>query len=317
MVKNCALVIVLALAACAPASPEAADTFQGIVEHEERVLSFELPGRVAALAVQRGDQVAAGTMVATLDDSSERLVLARSRRQAEAAEARAGVVRAGSRAEEIRAMEAQLRAAAAVEAQQQSELQRTQLLTSSGARPAVALEEARSRASQSSAEREALEERLIGVKRGARPVERAGADAEAAAASDTVRIEERRLSQHELRAPGAGTVLDRHVEAGEVVGAGTPIFTVADPRRPYVDVFVPQQSLAGIRVGAAAQVRTDAVGPLPGRVELVSPRTEFTPRFLFSDRERPNLVVRVRVRVEDPEARLPAGVPAFVHVQRS
>jgi hypothetical protein len=36
---------------------------------------------------------------------------------------------------------------------------------------------------------------------------------------------------------------------------------------------------------------------------------------LFSERERPNLVVRVRVRVEDHDERLHAGVPAFVMFQ--
>jgi hypothetical protein len=49
-------------------------------------------------------------------------------------------------------------------------------------------------------------------------------------------------------------------------------------------------------------------------VENVARATEFTPRFLFSERERANLVVRVRVRVDDPAQRLHAGVPAFVEL---
>jgi hypothetical protein len=52
--------------------------------------------------------------------------------------------------------------------------------------------------------------------------------------------------------------------------------------------------------------------PLVGRVEHVARHTEFTPRFLFSERERPNLVVRVRVRIDDPERKLHAGLPARV-----
>jgi len=68
--------------------------------------------------------------------------------------------------------------------------------------------------------------------------------------------------------------------------------------------------------GAPARVRTDArPEPLSGRVEAIGRRVEFTPRYLFSERERPNLVVRVRVRVEDPEGRLHAGVPAFVELE--
>ena len=48
---------------------------------------------------------------------------------------------------------------------------------------------------------------------------------------------------------------------------------------------------------------------------LIGRRTEFTPKFLFSDRERPNLVLRVRIRVHDPERRLRAGLPAFVTIE--
>jgi hypothetical protein len=66
-------------------------------------------------------------------------------------------------------------------------------------------------------------------------------------------------------------------------------------------------------MGKAATVRTDATPqPLPAKVEFVSRQTEFTPRYIFSERERKNLVVRVRVRVEDKGHVLHSGVPAFV-----
>jgi HlyD family secretion protein len=268
--------------------------------------------------IERGQAVAAGTLVAALDDGTERLVVARIRREAEVAEARAALVRSGSRAEDIHAMEAQWRAASAGETQLGRELARAENLTASGARPPAALEEAASRARQATAEREATGERLRALKRGARPGERAAAEAEAMVARASVQLEEARLARYQLRALAPGIVLDRHVEPGEVVAGGSPVVTVADTRRPTVDVFVPQAALAGIRPGTVASVRTDAVArALRGRVELVSPRTEFTPRFLFSERERPNLVVRVRVRIDDPDQRLHAGVPAFVHLERS
>jgi HlyD family secretion protein len=82
-----------------------------------------------------------------------------------------------------------------------------------------------------------------------------------------------------------------------------------------VDVFVPTGELEGVRPGVHVEVRVDATAaPLPASVEYVAPDTEFTPKFLFSDRERPHLVVRVRVRVQDPERKLHAGVPAFAKV---
>jgi len=70
-------------------------------------------------------------------------------------------------------------------------------------------------------------------------------------------------------------------------------------------------------MGSKATLSVDATSKrFSGRVEHVSRKTEFTPRYLFSDRERPNLVVRVRIRIDDPEQRLHAGVPTFVDIER-
>jgi HlyD family secretion protein len=107
--------------------------------------------------------------------------------------------------------------------------------------------------------------------------------------------------------------VDVHVKVGEMVAPGTPALTIADLDHPFVDAFVPQGRIAGVVVGGAARVRVDGVPrALSGAVEHVFPRTEFTPRFLFSEDERPNLVIRVRVRVRDPQHVLHAGLPAFV-----
>ena len=120
-----------------------------------------------------------------------------------------------------------------------------------------------------------------------------------------------------LRSEIAGEVLDTHVEPGEVVQPGTPVATLGETRRPYVDVFVPQGELAGVRPGTAAQVRVDAASDrFRGAVEMVGRNLEFTPRYLFSEKERPNLVVRVRIDLDDPSEKLHAGVPAFAEFTR-
>jgi HlyD family secretion protein len=168
------------------------------------------------------------------------------------------------------------------------------------------------------AERESAEAQLASLKRGARREERDTASVRAEAAEANVALEDERLVRSLLRAPLAGRVLDRHVELGEVVAAGAPIVTLADTHKPYADVFVPQAQLSGIQIGTPAELAVDAErARFVGRVEHVSRRTEFTPRYLFSERERPHLVVRVRVRIEDADERLHAGVPAFVTIHRN
>jgi multidrug resistance efflux pump len=109
-----------------------------------------------------------------------------------------------------------------------------------------------------------------------------------------------------------GQVLEVLREEGEFAAAGAPLVILADVGHPYVDVFIPQGHPAPPQVGDPISIRVDALDEsLAGVVEYIGRRTEFTPKFLFSDRERPNLVIRMRVRITDPDHRLRAGMPAF------
>jgi HlyD family secretion protein len=288
-----------------------------VVELDKRVLAFELPGRVVEVPVARGATVHAGELLARVDDTLERAAHATREAEAEAASAQVALLRAGSRPEDVRAMAAQIRAAKASEELLARQLARQKTLFDGGAVPEASVDELESRHRAAVAERQALEQRLAELRHGARAEEVQGAEARATAAAKGVELETARVERHELRAVGDGTVLDVHVDPGEMVGAGTPVVTIADTHHPYADVFVPEGELGGVRVGAPARVHVDSIAePIPGHVEDVGRRTEFTPRYLFSERERPNLVVRVRVRIDDAGERLHAGVPAFVAIDK-
>ena len=291
---------------------------QGLVELDERVLAFEVPGQVQQLLVHRGDRVTPTQLLAALDDTLERTTRETRRAEAAAAAAQAELAQAGSRPEEVRALAAQLRSGEAALANLRATLARERRLHGSGVTPAAIVDDLAAREQSASADLEAQRQRLQLARRGARPQEIRGAEARADAARHTVTLLDERLDRHQLRAPVEATVVDTHVDPGEIVGAGSPVLTLADTSHPYADVFVPQGALGGVRLGSPAVVRVDAQpAPLTGRVEWISHQTEFTPRFLFSQRERPNLVVRVRVRIDDPGELLHAGVPAFVTITRS
>ena len=302
------------LAGCAqPAAPR--DELQGVVEIHERVLGFQLPGRLATLEVRRGQIVRAGQILARLDDSLERPQRDGQSAQVAAAQAQLDLVQAGARGQEIRAAEADVRAAQAAETTARDTAQRARTLRAAGASTPQQLDDAEGALSRATAQREATEQRLAVTRAGARSQEisraargalrrrarRAGASADA------------RLADHVLRAPMDGAILDTHAEPGEILGAGGAVATLGAIDRPYVDLFVPEGDVGAARVGQRAEVHVDS---LPGRVftgavEDVGQRTEFTPRYLFSPKERPNLVVRVRVDLPDPEHQLHAGLPAM------
>ena len=311
MIKNRLIALLVVLVACE--RDEGPAGYQGVIELDERVLAFEVPGRVIALGAARGDQIEPARVLATLDDSQPRASIAVREAEAVAAGEKAKVVALGGRSEDIRALEAQLRGARANEQLAIKRHADDLVLVSKGAIAQSLADESDARRRIATAEREALEQRLRELRTGARGEEIAGAKAQATAAEAVVKLEADRASRYQLRALHAGEVLDVHVEAGEVVAAGTPVMTIGDPAHPYVDVFVPQQDLAAVRVGARATLRVDtAPQAFQGAVEHVSRRTEFTPRFIFSRKERANLVIRVRVRVDDPQRALHAGTPAFV-----
>jgi HlyD family secretion protein len=184
-----------------------------------------------------------------------------------------------------------------------------------GALPQAELDKADGDLERATQQQKSIEQRLTGLRHGARPEEIARTRARVDQARSLLALERERLARYTLRADADGEVVDVEVKAGELATVGTAAVTIADTAHPYVDVFVPQGMLEGVRPGAKAVVRVDAAsGAFPASVEYVSPETEFTPKFLFSERERPNLVVRVRLRIDDAERKLHAGVPAFARI---
>jgi HlyD family secretion protein len=323
MINKCrALVVLLGAAVGAVAgcrSQQAAEerANQGVVEYDQRILGFELGGRVDEVLVVRGARIKKGQPLARLDDELERASRAARSNEERAARAQLGLLEAGARPQEIRSAAARVKAARAAEAQAKRSLNRERELSKRGVTPQAFVDDLESQAERATAERQSVEQSYLAIKSGARHPELEAAQAKADAAASVVKLADERLARHELRAPADGVVLDVHVETGEIVGAGAPVVTLADTTQPYADVFVPQGQVGGIKRNAHAALKVDAVPePLPGRVESIDQRTEFTPRFLFSNRERPNLVIRVRVRVDDPKERLYAGLPAFVTIDR-
>lgn len=309
--------IPLALAACSgkPSTPQG---YQGIVELHRRTLGFEVTGRVRQVRFERGQHTIPGDVVAELDDGLERPQREAREADVRAAEAQLDLLRAGPRSEDLRAGEAQLRAAQAAEDTTRDATVRLRKLRASNTIPAAQLEDAEGALRRVEAERQASAERLQALRRGSRNQEVRVAQARTDAAQAALAAEIARLQKFSLVSPVAGVVLERHVEPGEVVQPGTAVLTLGEPQRPYLDVFVPQQELAGLRVLARAVVRTDGEPePFGGAIESIAQETEFSPRFLFSEKERASLVVRVRISLEDPRERLHAGVPAFAEITRT
>ncbi|HEX5659327.1 MAG TPA: HlyD family efflux transporter periplasmic adaptor subunit [Polyangiales bacterium] len=305
------------LAACTKPSAQGDDAFQGTVEYDTVTLAFEVAGKLAWVGADEGDQLSEGhKVVARLDDSL--LVPERAARAAEldAQRAQLALLEAGARKEDVRSAAAELESVRQQEEVLARQRKRQEELSANGAAPKSLLDSLEAQRSQLNGQRGVAEERLRALRGGARAEELMVARAQVRALEAALALADARLTKHELSYDQLADVLDVHVDPGEVVAPGTPIMTVADLAHPYVDVFVPQQRIASVHVGQRAEVRVDGVAnPVAGLVERIGTRTEFTPRYLYSEKERATLVLRVRVRVADRERVLHAGVPGFVKIE--
>jgi HlyD family secretion protein len=309
--------LLLSASGCAERAPEA-DLYQGVVEYQERDLAFEMTGRITELLVHEGDRLPGNALIARIAPDIEQGTLSARESDARAAAAQLALLRAGSRPEDVSALAARVDAARANESLMRVSADRARKLYAAQATPQSALDEANAQLARAEADTRAAVEALRAAQRGARKQEIQAAQDRLAAAQASSDVQRGRVARFELRALDPGEILEIHLRTGELAVAGVPVVTVADTAHPYADVFVPQGAIGGIAVGASAQARIDSLPhAVPGHVERVSRRTEFSPRYLFSRTERATLVVRVRVRFDDPGRELHAGIPIFVRIAKS
>jgi cobalt-zinc-cadmium efflux system membrane fusion protein len=66
------------------------------------------------------------------------------------------------------------------------------------------------------------------------------------------------LNRYEVRAPFAGTIMEKHISLGEAVKEDANIFTISDLSTVWAEVAVPAKDLNAVRVGEKAIVRATA-----------------------------------------------------------
>ncbi|MGB3272957.1 MAG: divalent metal ion exporter adaptor subunit IhpB [Xanthobacteraceae bacterium] len=80
------------------------------------------------------------------------------------------------------------------------------------------------------------------------------------------------LTVYELRAPIAGTIIDRQIALGEYASEQKPAFTVADLSTVWADVSVYRRDLTRVNVGDVVLIDADDGGPpIEAKISYVSP----------------------------------------------
>jgi multidrug resistance efflux pump len=317
-------------------------TASGTLEARNVSVGSKVGGRIAQVLVAEGDHVQKDQLLVTFDDAElyAALLQARGRyaqaranyskmlrgyRPEEISQARAtGASRANAIAEATAAAERARADAANAEIQ----YERYQRLHQEGVASREQRDDAENRYKMAQAQAATAEHAVTVAKsdftaaEAAQKLTEKGFRAEdiAAARADMERAEgelmqaQARYEEREVRSPAKAIVEVLDMRPGDLVPANSPVAKLLEANQLYVIVYVPQDQIGPVRVGETAEVKVDAFPDhaFKAVVDQIRQQAEFLPRNVQTKEEREHQVFGVKLRVEDPENRLRAGINADV-----
>ena len=237
-----------------PASVSASGSVEANVT---ALTAFQVGGRVARVDAEEGQFVRQGQILAELDCTDYRNAYEAAAGQATAAEASATQAINGVRAQELQQARIDFERA-------QDEYQRQKYLFDHQSLPTNDFHkiEAVYLASQ---------QRYDMAREGARIEEKQATQGQAHAANGQLSEAKKHLGDCQLRAPISGFVGMRHVNVGDTVAPGNPVFSVLDLDPVKVRVGIPEAQIGMVHDGARALVTIPSLDnrQFDGKVEAV------------------------------------------------
>lgn len=285
-----------------------------VVAHHKIQVGSKVMGKVSWIGVERGDQVAKGQLLVKLDDREYRARLEEAEAALRAAEAHLKELEAGSREEEIARARAELERAEAQRKNDQMELQRLDNLLKTGAVSQKAVDDARTRLEIAEAAARVAQKNYELIKLGPRAEQILLARAEVDRARAALKYAQTMLEATEIRAPVAGTVLQRLVEMGEMVttsfagemGAKSAVVALADLNDLQVELDISQSDFKRISQAQECLMSPEAYPDRQYRCEIA----EIAP-----EANRQKATIQVKVKVLSPDQYLRPEMNARVTFQ--
>jgi HlyD family secretion protein len=306
--------VAVALAACGDSGPK---PLQGYVEGEYVRIAAPFAGTLVKLDTQRGQRVEPGAPLFALEAENEDAARREAEERVRRAEAQVDDLKKGRRSTEIEAVRAQLAQSQAVATQAERELARQQDLAAKGFVSQQRVDDARADRDRDRAKVAELNADLETARSGSRPDEIRAAEAEAAAARQSLKQADWKLRQKTVAATVAGTVTDTLFVNGEWVPAGAPVVSMLPPTNVKVRFFVPETRLGAVKVGQKVSLTCDGCSaPVAASITYIAPQAEFTPPVIYSKDNRAKLVFLVEAKPQPADAvKLHPGQPVDVALQ--
>jgi HlyD family secretion protein len=288
-------------------------TLYGNVDIREVELAFRQPGRITKMAVDEGDAVKAGALLAEIDAQPLKDALAAAEAELQRAKAELQKQRAGNREQEVLRARQDVLAAQAGLQRADADLQRQAALQVDGIASVRTLEAARSARDEAAARVAALQQTASMLVAGSRKEDIAAAEARVLAAEAARAQAATALADARLLAPVNAIVSTRVREPGAMVGNKESVYTLSLRDPLYVRAYVGEPQLGRAVPGTPVTIKASSIAKTyKGQVGFVSPRAEFTPKSVETADLRTDLVYRLRIVVSDGDEQLRQGMPVTV-----
>ncbi|HMJ07251.1 MAG TPA: HlyD family efflux transporter periplasmic adaptor subunit, partial [Chthoniobacterales bacterium] len=125
---------------------------------------------------------------------------------------------------------------------------------------------------------------------------------------------ETQLAEMKVTAPSDSVLEILSVKVGDVLPPNREVATLLLTDHLWVRVYVPQPWLGFIKLGDEVRVHVDSFSGIDfkGKVEQINRQAEFTPRNVQTVEDRIRQVFGVKIRLENTEDKLRAGMSADV-----
>ncbi|HEX7296881.1 MAG TPA: efflux RND transporter periplasmic adaptor subunit [Pyrinomonadaceae bacterium] len=283
-----------------------------VVAHHKIAVGAKVMGRVAWIGVEKGDTVSEGQVLVRLEDSEFRAQVNQASANLAASQARLDRLQSGSRPQEKLKDRAAVLEAEANLKNAEAEYERTETLFRSGVTSKAELDRALAQRDSARALVEAARQSSQMTDIGPRKEEIRAAQAEVQQMKAALDYAQTQLAATEIKAPVAGTVLQRIVERGEMVspsafggsGARTSVVDLADLTDLQIELDISQVDFARLKLGQKAEIIPEAFPNVrfTGFIEEIAPEAN-----------RAKATVQIKVKVENPNEQLRPEMNARVN----
>jgi HlyD family secretion protein len=296
-------------------SPPALEA-SGIVEAVTTEVRAQAQGEIKKILVEEGQAVKAGDLLCVVDDEKLALQLGQIEAGIQASEARVRLARRGAKKELIAMAQSQVDVTAKQLELARKDQERLAKLLAQGAVSEIQKEKADLGLKAAQEQHRSARENFDMVSRGLEREEIEMAEAELQSLRSQKQLLERTRRDFEVRAPVDGVVEVKHVEPGELAIPGAALFTLIDPKRPYVKAYIPEADLGRIKLGTPVEVVCDSFPgrAFRGKIDYISSEAEFAPKNIQTKEERLKLVFMIKAYLDNPDGVLKPGLPVDVKV---